>query len=386
MNQDQHTRNAIVALAVAGVLCVPALAAPGGLTDIGFLPGNNRSAGNGINNLGQVTGSYGTDTFGHGLLWSPGNWRQDLGTLGGSSSSGYAITDSGQITGSSYNAAAQYHAFRWSELAGMQDLGDLGGNHTSQGASINASGQVVGYSSSNSGYPRAFRWTATGGMQDLGTLRGFGNSFANGINDAGQITGLADTVSGKTHAFRWEEATGMQDLGTLPGGTYSTGRAINSAGNVAGYADNAAGQTHAMRWTPGLGMEDLGTVGGTNSGAYGINSAGVVVGKSFLAGDTADRAALWKLDGTPVNLDAWLDSVNPSLGQYWRLDIANGINDQGLVVGTGRYDDGLYGLIDGQRGFILDVSSLVPEPGVIGILASGALSMLSRRRRTTKAG
>ena len=115
-------------------------------------------------------------------------------------------------------------------------------------------------------------------------------------------------------------------------------------------------------------MVDLGTLGGTSSHAYDINDAGFVVG-------VADRAAgagggswatLWQNDAgnTAVDLDAWLDAINPTLGAYWTLNEARGINNNGLITGQGIYDDGPGGLSDGYRAFVLDASSLVhPIPG-----------------------
>ena len=66
----------------------------------------------------------------------------DLGTLGGTSSSGDALNASGQVTGYSDTAEGDTHAFLWDGTT-MQDLGTLGGTY-SQGVAINASGQVTG--------------------------------------------------------------------------------------------------------------------------------------------------------------------------------------------------------------------------------------------------
>lgn len=93
----------------------------------------------------------------------------DLGTLGGSYSSGLGINASGQVTGSSRTAGSANHAFLWKGTS-MADLGTLGGS-TSAGLGINASGQVTGYSSTNLDLTHAFLWNGTS-MVDLGTLGG----------------------------------------------------------------------------------------------------------------------------------------------------------------------------------------------------------------------
>jgi len=144
--------------------------------------------------------------------------------------------------------------------------------------------------------------------------------------------------------------------------------AINDAGQVVG-SSHTTGDTgnHAFRYTgtPGSGgvMVDLGTVGGTFSHAYDINATGFVVGVADRASGAGGGswATLWKTDAgnTAVDLDAWLDAINPTLGAHWKLKEARGINIDGLITGQGIYDDGPGGLSDGYRAFVLDASSLV---------------------------
>jgi probable HAF family extracellular repeat protein len=113
----------------------------------------------------------------------------------------------------------------------------------------------------------------------------------------------------------------MEDLHTL-GGTVSGAYGINDAGQVVGESDLGDGSSHAFLWDGS--MHDLGTLGGTISAAYGINNAGQVVGYSYLPGDSSYHAFLWD------------DTANPKmrdLDSYWRYSEAYGINDAGQVVG-----------------------------------------------------
>ena len=72
-------------------------------------------------------------------------------------------------------------------------------------------------------------------------------------------------------------------LGTL-GGSFSGAFGINDAGQVVGWADTASGAEHAFIYTPGSGITDLGNLGGGYSYANGINDAGQVVGRSYTPG------------------------------------------------------------------------------------------------------
>jgi len=74
----------------------------------------------------------------------------NLGTLGGSSSYGYAINASGQVVGESYPTGdTAPHAFLYTGSPGvdghMADLGMLPGGTQSNSSAINDSGQVVGW-------------------------------------------------------------------------------------------------------------------------------------------------------------------------------------------------------------------------------------------------
>src|SRR5256885_11895450 len=73
----------------------------------------------------------------------------DLGTLGGTESSGSALNAGGEVAGSSYTIGdAGQHAYLWKPTVSggaMTDLGTLGGTQ-SFGNRLNASGQVAGES------------------------------------------------------------------------------------------------------------------------------------------------------------------------------------------------------------------------------------------------
>ncbi|CAN5567639.1 hypothetical protein BH09PLA1_BH09PLA1_04490 [soil metagenome] len=71
-------------------------------------------------------------------------------------------------------------------------------------------------------------------------------------------------------------------------------------------------------------------------------------------------------------------SGNHVVGAKWRLICANGISNNGLITGMGVHQD------FGIRAFVLDASTLIPEPTYIGFALLGfALHRRSVRRRRT---
>ncbi len=111
------------------------------------------------------------------------------------------------------------------------------------------------------------------------------------------------------------------DLGTL-GGSNSFAYALNTAGQIAGESDiQGSTTTHATLWN-GMVATDLGTLGGSNSYAYAINTAGQVAGESEITGDATTHATLW--NGTVATDLGTLGGSN---------SYAYAINTAGQIVG-----------------------------------------------------
>jgi len=299
------------------------------ITDLGTLNGGFYSIGRGINDSGQVTGySFTAAGDTHAFLYSGGSMT-DLGTLGGTYSYGQGINDSGQVTGYSQGTGSTIHAFLYSG-GSMTDLGTLGGIY-SIGQGINDSGQVTGLASTLDGSQHAFLFSR-GNMADLGTLGG-STSTGMGINASSQITGTSYTTGGLLDAFLYGGGS-MIDIGTL--GSGSIGKAINSTGQVTGlfYTTILFGPYHAFLYSGGS-MTDLGTLGGSYSEGLGINTSGQVTGDSSTTGDSAYHAFLYTPGAGMVDLNTLLPS-----GSGWTLVAAYGINDAGQITGSGTNPNG----------------------------------------------
>lgn len=345
------------------------------IIDLGPLEGGVGSAAFGLNDHGEAVGVSYLDMNGNianslPIRWGVGGAADKLWEGDGWSQYGgarpQAINNAGQIVGQAQNnpytgtplptpGVPDGVAFFWDAGGGRKELGTLEGSN-SMATALTESGQVAGTSDNLNGDARAFVWDAAGGMRDLGTLGGV-FSFGNAINESGQIAGYAADASGNERAFLWDAAGGMRDLGTL-GGQADESRAfgLNNIGDVVGYSRVASGQIHACLWDD-TGLFDLGVPkGGGYTEAYDINSSRQVVGTVGSAG-TGEYAAIWT---TALGWRALDDLAHSS---DWQLKVAWAINDSGVIVGRGTLNDQM-------RAF---AAVPVPEPKAAMLFAFGAI-------------
>jgi probable HAF family extracellular repeat protein len=262
-----------------------------------------------------------------------------------------------------------------------------GGSNVSLAYDVNDNGQAVGVSDTGGlqGWPaHAFRTASNTPINpatdDLGTLGGE-YSEARAINSIGQVTGLANLAGDANwHAFRTAPNAAINpatdDLGTLGGGS-SVGRDINEAGVVVGEAQISGGEWQAFRTAANAAInpatDALGTLGGASSRATSVNSHGHVVGFS----DTADgsrHAFVYKDGEGMIDLNSILD---PSSSAGWVLVEARHIDDQGRIIGTGRFDNHsrAFVLIPGASGDVdgdgdVDLGDLTRLLGTFGLCSS----------------
>jgi probable HAF family extracellular repeat protein len=198
------------------------------MTDIGSLVDGGTSCATDINDTGQVTGRSDTPTGEtRGFIYQNGV-MSSLGNLG-TSSAGNAINNAGQVAGtySSYSAFLYDPRLTPSQV----DIGTLGGVAIVSRA-MNANGDIIGFAANADSRGTSFLYR-NGVLTDLGLVVGF-PSTPNAINDLGQIVG-----SRSEGAYLLSNGT----VTTLPGleGNSGSASSINNSGLVVGASWTANG-------------------------------------------------------------------------------------------------------------------------------------------------
>ena len=283
-----------------------------------------------LNQGGQMIWNSG----GHAYLYQNCTSR-DLGNLGGGQSIANGINSDGVVVGKSKQAGGRWRAFSYSNGA----MHDLGGSTNpliwEEATAINFWGDVVGVESVQGTLsPTAVRYQngATSPMARFLVSPPSGFAFASNvtdINDSEDVVGYcmqggASTALLSTNfGYLWTKINGVPGLefATFP-------RAMNRYGHVAGEAGQGLVRAFISR-DPASPATDLGTLGGTLSGAYGINNYNWVVGWAEATNGGGPRAFVH--DGTRMT------DVNSVLwnGSGWLLREADAVNDAGQIVGSG---------------------------------------------------
>ena len=195
----------------------------------------------GINDAGTVVGSYAQGGTTHAFMYRDGA-LVDLSdpAAPGAASTAKAINARGQVAGTSAS-----HAFLF-DNGTRRDLGTLGGG-TSSGAGIDDSGDVVGMSFDASSEPRAFIFD--GAMRPLAGAPSYGGAVA--IDNRGQVIGSGEGVYGwLVEDGQYTQLSKLAAV-TSKGWTHLEPTGINDRGWIVGTGTDANGNLRAFLLVPG---------------------------------------------------------------------------------------------------------------------------------------
>lgn len=301
-------------------------------------PGANITKPTGINNVGQMVGTFSLPCLpgcglltAQGFLYSSGTFfaiRDPNATCtGGYVSSNChtlpdGINDAGQISGlytdCSSARGCKGHGFLYSNQT-YTTLDYPGAAFTSAWG-LNNHGQVVGQGCvGNPSPPPAYTCHdfvySSGTFTDVQGLNGYNTATSSiepyAINDAGDIVGEYDDPAGNTHGFLYTSSGSFSVLdGPLcspssPGDCVTIAWGINNQGRIVGEYPDSGFNDHGYLYHGGIytTVDPLGISNKYGSTAFGINDAGDVVGQYWTgSSSTAGFEASHRVQGT-VSLD-----------------------------------------------------------------------------------
>jgi len=246
-------------------------------------------------------------------------------------------------------AGAMLLAFAGAAAAAPQYSFSLLGGAGSSATAINSAGQITGSDFFGTSVAHALVWSGSSAT-DIGTSGNASLGYA--INDLGQVAGSQDS-NGNSLATKWNGA----QPATLPTlGTNNTQAfGINSAGTVVGYAVGTNQVQQAVAWN-GTHVASLSSLGGLSSAAYAINTAGTVAGySSFNNGN--QHAVSWSSSGAITDLGTVGGTQSG----------ANAINDAGVVAGFATTVDEASHAVLWKGGAVTDLGTA----GMVGAVALG---------------
>lgn len=316
----------------------------GQFTSMDF-PGANPGASggaHGINNVGQVgqivgiyEGAVGTD----GYVWTSGSFTPfDIPGASHSFNGGtvpFGINDSGQIVGEfegNTSSGFGIHGFSAPSSGGSYIPLDFPNSHSTQANGINNAGQIVGQYQPSSGPLAAFLYS----NGTFSTISGF--QSANGINNTGQIVGFDGVSSGLL--LTGNTLTPIN----YPLAVSTVALGINDAGVIVGYYRDAQGGIHGFVRNPIVLLDPVPTL---------LSGPAVITPSAQVGSQTG--AQLLATKGSPV-LGAATDGVSQvviripatNVGDQFSLTL---FNDQQPPTQSGLpTEDGALG-IPGQQTF-----------------------------------
>jgi uncharacterized membrane protein len=301
--------------------------------------------------------------------------------IGAHSSWGRGINQFGDVTGSytidmgtnavAYPYTYESRPFVYKNETGFATLIATNTPFFGFSSGINDRGQVAFWGTPDNRVSYVYRYTPGVGIEWLGTFGDGAGDVASGINNRGDVVGrseVLDGVHGWEFPFLYTDATGIMQMEGPVENFEGGARAINDLGHIAlssygiylykpGFQTNLFTMLYYGNGIPysinnrdvivGDGIDEWGgqratlydgltnhflTPSGLKARALGINDNNVVVGEEWAVG-SSPRAFLWtERDGL-----MW---VNDFIEVGWAVSETSGINDRGQIAAVGGYVSG----------------------------------------------
>jgi probable HAF family extracellular repeat protein len=253
-------------------------------------PGGNLTTGRGINNHGDIVGAYRVNPPRHALLIKKGQYIPiaPASILGINYSEATNINDRGDITGQMIDENGFAHGFL--VIEGQVTILDVPGATDTFALGINDSGLVAGYwdlldPNGNTLAVYGFTWKDGGFIDTQINFPGAAGSGLFGVNARGDLSGVwvPDVNGNIEHGFVCPKSAPCFSYdASVPGTVLTQGDGINAHGQVAGVSCDDNFVCHAFLLA-GATLTSFDFPGAAGTLAYGINSAGQIVGKYFTA-------------------------------------------------------------------------------------------------------
>jgi probable HAF family extracellular repeat protein len=252
--------------------------------------GNGRTGASGINDAGQIVGTYTEVTLSshgdiftrnHGFIYAGGTYTT-RDPPGAAFTFASGINASGQIVGTYNNGP--YHGFLYS--GGTYATLDVpSADNFTFAEGINGSSQIVGYFANATGRHGFFYNGGNFTTLDVSDPSArAGSTTALGINASGQIVGAYIDSGGTSHGFLYSGGTytTLTDPFAINGDSSSTnGTAalgINDAGQIVGYYYGSGSTQHGFIYSGGRYITIDDPLAAKGTAASGINNLGQIVG------------------------------------------------------------------------------------------------------------
>lgn len=338
------------------------------ITDLGLVnPSHSESYGYGISpggiafgrSIGSPTLGF-TQTTGSDLVGLPNHPSRNFGAALGANDSGLVVGlgATNIVLGNALPLIWNGGVVSQLPLPSSATVGratDVNGSGTAVGSVGVSTSEIAAYWSGGS----VNRITAT-------TQSGASMVTALRINDSGLIVGVGKDPQSTARQvpFIYDTFTAtLTEIPTLPSRNGGIARDVSQNGFVVGDSSQNQSSPLPFIWSAESGTVEIPLPPGATSGrARGVNSNGWVVGE----GNGSLGFMPFLYDGTQTYL---LQDLIPAGSGYSGLT-ANGISEDGSIVGTGLFNGA-------TRAYRMD---LVPEPGMFGMLSLAGIAMMCRRR------